>query len=189
MPTKGRSLVLPPNLDKLGIVLLPDPGLKRTCLPVESFEPELKAFTDRMLVLMKEGKGIGLAAPQVGVPLRLFVCNTTGEPEDDLVCVNPRLSDLTGAEVGDEGCLSIPGVTVAMRRATSVVMNALDTHGQPYQRHGEGLWARVWQHENDHLDGRMITDNMSPTDEIANRRAIKQLEADYAQLRRKKKTG
>lgn len=175
-----------PDLDKLSVVLFPDPILKKVCTPVTEFGPDLKAFTDRMLALMRDGSGVGLAAPQVGIRIRLFVCNPTGEPKDDMVCVNPQFVDLTGAEEKEEGCLSIPGVNVTMRRAQHAVMMMQDTDGQPLERTGEGLLARIWQHESGHLDGRLITDNMSASDEISNRRVIKQLRADYEQSRRRR---
>ncbi|MGD2108259.1 MAG: peptide deformylase [Phycisphaerae bacterium] len=174
-----------PDLDSLSIVHYPNPVLRKRCARVTEFGPELTAFTDRMLVMMKEGGGVGLAAPQVGVPLRLFVCNPTGEPGDDMVCINPEFVELTGAEEKEEGCLSLPGIGVTMRRATQAVMSVADVDGRPKNVAGEGLLARIWQHESDHLDGRLITDNMSATDEIANRRAVKQLEADYEASRRR----
>ena len=132
---------------------------------------------------MREGKGLGLAAPQVGVGVRLFICNATGEPQDDIIFVNPRLHDLNGFEEKEEGCLSIPGVNVMMRRPMSAGIDALDAKGRPFSLTGMELLARVWQHEMDHLDGRLIIDNMSATDEIANRRAVKQLKQDYASAR------
>ena len=169
-----------PDPDKLRIVHYPDPVLKKVCAPVEGFGPELKALANKMLSLMHQAEGAGLAGPQVAIPIRLFVCNPTGEPGDDLVCVNPRFIQLTGAEEKEEGCLSIPGVSVTMRRATHAVMEAWDTDGRLFQRTGRDLEARIWQHEADHLEGRLLTDNMTTTDEIANRRAVRQLEADYA---------
>jgi peptide deformylase len=181
----GKPLVTTlPDLDKLQIIHYPNPLLKRVCAPVEEFGEGLRKLADRMLELMKLGNGVGLGAPQVGLPIRLLVCNTTGEPEDDFVCVNPRFTELTGAADGEEGCLSIPGVTVTMRRATTAVMEAFDTEGKPFTRTGVDLQARVWQHEADHLEGRLITDHMSTSDEIANRRALKQLKEEYAGTRR-----
>ena len=177
-----------PSLNTLKIVFYPDPVLHQKSAPIEDFGDSLKRLTDRMLELMQEGKGVGLAAPQVGLLRRFFVCNVTGEPGDDRVFVNPTLSDLSGGELAEEGCLSLPGVTVEMRRATSVVIRAMDVHGEPFECSGQGLLARVWQHEFDHLDGRLITDRMSSTDEIANRRAIKQLESDHAELKRIRKS-
>jgi peptide deformylase len=172
-----------PNPAKLRIVLFPDPVLKKVAGEVRRFSKDIHALSTRMFELMRIDKGVGLAAPQVGVSLRLFVCNPTGEPGDDLVCVNPRFLELSGAEEKEEGCLSIPGATVTMRRATHVVMEACDADGRPFQHIGTDLQARIWQHEMDHLDGRLIIDNMSPADEIVNRRAIKQLKEQFQPLR------
>lgn len=174
-----------PSPSRLRIVLYPDPVLMKRAADVVKFNAEVAALARRMLDLMREAKGVGLAAPQVGVGLRLFVCNPTGEPCDDLVCANPRFIELSGGEEREEGCLSIPGVTVTMRRATQVAIEALDVEGTPFQMTGTELRARIWQHEMDHLDGRLIIDNMSATDEIANRRAIKQLQDQYRPRRQR----
>jgi peptide deformylase len=173
-----------PDPSRLRILLYPDPILKKRAKAVGKFDADIEALARRMLELMREAKGLGLAAPQVGVPLRLFVCNPTAEPGGDLICVNPRFAELSGGEEKEEGCLSIPVVTVTMRRATQVVLEAFDAAGKPFQATGTDLRARVWQHEIDHLDGRLIIDNMSATDEIANRRAIKQLQDQYRPPRR-----
>jgi len=172
-----------PPIEKLRIVKYPDPVLKKRTGEVTEFTAGLRALADRMLELMRQAEGVGLAAPQVGVLLRLFVCNPTGEPGHDMVCVNPKLSRLDGADDAPEGCLSLPGVTVTMRRAVGVTLDACGVSGKPFRVPGEGLLARVWQHEYDHLDGRLIVDRMSETDQIANRRAIRQLKEDYAALR------
>ncbi len=169
----------PPNLETLRIVHHPDPVLRKVCAEVEDFGPELEALTRRMLEVMHTGEGVGLAAPQVGLSIRLFVCNPTSEPGDDLIIVNPKFAELTGGVDGEEGCLSLPGVTVTRRRAIRAVMRAQDVTGRPIELVGEDLKARAWQHETDHLDGRLICDNMSETDEIANRRALKALRAEY----------
>jgi peptide deformylase len=176
-----------PDLNKLRVIHHPDPLLKKRCTPVKQFGPGIKALAERMFELMREGNGVGLAAPQVGVPIRMFVTNPTGQPGDDLICVNPRFVELDGAEEKEEGCLSFPGVTVTMRRANIAVMEALDADGKPFRRATKDLAARVWQHEVDHLDGRLIADNMSASDEIANRRAIKQLKAEYAASNRRRR--
>lgn len=172
-------VAIPDNLETLRIVRYPDPVLMRTAEPVESFGPALEALGRRMLELMRAHDGVGLAAPQVGLSLRLFVCNATGELEDDLICVNPTLSALTGSQEQNEGCLSIPHVTVAMRRAAQATMEWFNPVGDRCERTGEGLLVRIWQHEIDHLNGRLIIDSMSTTDELANRRAIRQLRDDY----------
>lgn len=172
-----------PDLKKLSIWLYPDPLLKRGCVCVEDFGPDLTALAARMLALMKEAGGIGLAGPQVGLSLRLFVCNPLAQPDGDMVFVNPTLHDLSGAETKEEGCLSLPGVTVSMRRATSARIRAFTTEGEPIEKTGVDLIARVWQHETDHLDGRLIIDHMSAADEIANRRALRQLRDDERRRR------
>jgi len=169
-----------PALDAHRIVKYPAPVLKAVSSEVTEFGPKLRALADRMLHLMRASEGVGLAAPQVGLNVRLFVCNPTGQPDDDLVCVNPVLADLVGAEDAPEGCLSIPGVTVTMRRAVELTLEASDVEGRPFRRTGEGLVARIWQHETDHLNGRLIIDRMSETDAIANRRVLKQLKEEYA---------
>lgn len=172
------------NWKKLKVIFYPDPVLSRSAARVQVFDDELAALAARMLELMRESKGVGLAAPQVGESLQLFVCNPTGEPGDDLVFVNPAFTELSGGEDREEGCLSIPGVTVAMRRAVQATMTAADLQGRPLRAEGAGLMARIWQHEVDHLHGRLIIDRMSSSDEIANRRAIKQLRDDYKPSRR-----
>lgn len=161
---------------QLSMICYPDPRLRKVCAPVEEFGPALADLAGKMLDLMREEQGVGLAAPQVGVLSRLFVCNVTGEPGDDMVLVNPVLSELEGDIEGEEGCLSIPDVTVQMRRAKSCVMRAVDVHGKPIELRGEDLLARCWQHECDHLDGRLIIDRMSEADRIANRKVLKELE-------------
>ena len=173
------------SLSKLRIVHYPDPILKKKAVEVIEFGPSLRSLGERMLELMREDKGVGLAAPQVGIGWRIFVCNASGEPADDMVCVNPKLVELIGAEEKEEGCLSIPGATVTMRRAVQTVMQAVDVDGKPFQLVGKDLPARIWQHEIDHLDGRLIIDNMSTADEIANRRVLKQLKEKYLRSRKR----
>ncbi len=168
-----------PELSRLRIVLYPDPILKKRAIEVANCDAAIAALAGRMLELMREAEGVGLAAPQVGLGLRLFVCNATGEPGDDRVFINPRFIERSGGEEKEEGCLSIPGATVHVRRATHVVMEASDAEGKPIRAAGDEFSARVWQHEMDHLDGRLIIDNMSASDEIANRRAVKQLKDQY----------
>lgn len=167
------------KINRLRIVHFPDPILKKPAKEVAEIDAEVIAVARRMLELMREAKGVGLAAPQVGLSLRLFVCNPTGEPGDDLICVNPVLSRLDGAEEKEEGCLSIPGATVTMRRAMRVTLYARDLEGRLFQREGVDLPARIFQHEMDHLDGKLIIDNMSASDAIANRKVLKQLKEEW----------
>lgn len=165
------------DVAKLKIIEHPDPRLRQHCKPVQEFDGILPRLAERMLELMHEADGIGLAGPQVGCLERLFVCNVTGDPKDDQVFVNPQLSDFIGHAEGNEGCLSLPDVTVAVRRPAVCKIRALDVKGKPFELSAEDLLARCWQHEYDHLEGKMILDYMSEADKIANRRAIKHLES------------
>ncbi len=181
----GSRPRIPADLSRLAIVSYPEPVLRKKCAAIEVFDGRLSDLVARMLELMKAARGVGLAAPQVGIPIRLFVYNLTGEPGDDGVCVNPELSEPDGAAEMEEGCLSIAGVDVPMRRAAAVTLRACDAAGRPWQTRAEDLLARVFQHETDHLDGRLIIDNMSEAVRIQNRRAIKLLEDEYEARRRR----
>jgi peptide deformylase len=167
------------------ITVYPDPRLRQACAPVEEFDERTAALAKRMLELMTEGNGVGLAGPQAGICRRIFVANPTGEPGDDHVYINPELFDLTGSVEAEEGCLSLPDIRVNVRRARVCCIRAQDVTGKVFEQQGEGLIARIWQHETDHLDGRLIIDRMDSTDKIANRKKISQLEADYAKYSKK----
>ncbi len=169
------------------IVRYPDPRLRRRCEPVETFDESLAALAERLFQIMREDRGVGLAASQVGISRLLFVCNPTGKPEDDAVYVNPTLSDLVGLVEHEEGCLSLPDVRAVIRRARKCRIQAVDLAGRPIDRVGEDLVARIWQHEMDHLEGRLIIDRMNGTDKIANKKLLADLEADYRNHAAKKK--
>lgn len=164
------------------IVRYPDPRLRRKSASIETFDDALASLASlagRMLEIMNNYNGVGLAGPQVGISRRIFVCNPTGQPGDDRVYINPLLSDLTGIQEFEEGCLSLPDIHVTVRRAKCCKIAAFDTTGKPFEDQAEGLISRIWQHEIDHLDGRLIIDRMDATDRIANKKAIVQLEADF----------
>jgi peptide deformylase len=161
------------------IVTYPDPRLRQPSKEIEVFDESTRELAERMLEIMKADQGVGLAGPQVGVGYRIFVCNPTGDPQDDCVMINPELTDLLGAVEGEEGCLSLPEVRVLVKRARKCTIKAQDVTGKHFEMVGEDLIARIWQHENDHLDGRLLVDRMNPTDKIANKRIVAKLEADY----------
>jgi peptide deformylase len=130
-----------------------------------------------MLDLMHEAPGVGLAAPQVGLPIRLFVANETGEPEDDKVFINPTLRDPSEeTEPYSEGCLSLPDITAQITRPIGITIDATDLDGALFSLTSDTLAARIWQHENDHLDGITIIKRMNPMDRLTNQRAIRLLE-------------
>jgi peptide deformylase len=147
-----------------------DPVLRMRANEVEAFDGELARLAERMVELMHEAEGIGLAATQVGVLRRLFVFNDDGE---DRVMVNPVITRRDGdAEVDDEGCLSLGSVRVPVERAVAVTISASDESGGDVTLELEGLSARVVQHELDHLDGTLIIDR---TDPESRREALRQL--------------
>ncbi|MFO0837774.1 MAG: peptide deformylase [Phycisphaerae bacterium] len=167
------------DLAKLRVIHYPDPRLRQTAKPVARFDDALLALGRRMLELMRAEKGVGLAAPQVGVMLRLFVANHTGEAGDDRIICNPTLSDLVGGETAEEGCLSLPEVRVQVRRAMHCRLRAVDAAGKPIDLEADGFAARVWQHETDHLNGVLILDRMGPTDRIAVKKTLAALEDSF----------
>ncbi|MCL4212201.1 MAG: peptide deformylase [Phycisphaerales bacterium] len=161
----------------LRIVLFPAEILRRKADPVAVVTDEVRAVARRMLELMRDAEGIGLAAPQVGLPWRLFVTGPhEGEPER--VFINPELTEPSEElEVHEEGCLSIPNVRVEVRRPREITISALDLDGRPFTLRRSDLLARAWQHEVDHLNGVLIIDRMGPMDRLANRRAIRDLKS------------
>ena len=171
----------------LKIVLYPDPRLKKMSSPVTTFDDELKAIAARMFELMREHRGVGLAAPQVGLNVRMFVMNATGEDADDRVYVNPQLLDSEGEEEGEEGCLSIPQVNARIWRSEKLRMVAQDLDGKPFEEIGTDLVARIWQHETDHLNGTLITERMGPVARLAARRVLKELTEKFEEGKGKKK--
>lgn len=168
--------------EHLKIVQYPDPRLKRASKPVTQFDDRLRSLVARMIELMHESKGVGLAAPQVGENLRVFVVNPSQEPGDDRVYINPELSEASRVEdCAEEGCLSLPGINAEIARATAVRIDAFDLEGKPFNDEQGGYIARIWQHEFDHLNGTLIIDRMGMLAKLAARKTLKELEDAYAQ--------
>jgi peptide deformylase len=152
----------------------PDPALRLSAAPVESFDDDLRALAERMLHLMQDANGIGLAATQVGVVRRMFVCRLGEEDDEQLHAFANPVIVAAGDErdSADEGCLSLQGVLVPVERPTRLTLEAQDLTGAPVRLELEELDARVVQHELDHLDGVLILDRT--TDE-ARREALAKL--------------
>ena len=139
----------------------PDAALKMQARPVEEFDDELRSLVERMKLLMRDAQGIGLAATQVGVLRRLFVF----QPDEDevIAVVNPEIVERSDdAEVADEGCLSIQGITVPVERSLRVTLVGSDEHGADQRFELDGYAARCVQHETDHLDGVLMIDRTTP---------------------------
>jgi peptide deformylase len=168
---------MPVKTEQLQILCYPHPALRRQAAPIDPVDDEVRGVARRMVELMHEANGVGLAAPQVGLAWRLFVANPTGEPDDDRVYINPTLRQPTRETASvEEGCLSIPGVNGRVMRPVGVTLDALNADAEPITETSTELLARIWQHETDHLDGVLILDKMNPIDKRANRRAIQSLE-------------
>lgn len=148
-----------------------DPVLRMRGEEVEDFDDELARVSERMTALMHDAEGVGLAATQVGILRRFFVCTLAGE---DRVLVNPVVTPVSeDTEVDSEGCLSLGPIRLPVVRAVRVRVEARDAAGDPVALELEGIDARVVQHELDHLDGTLIIDRT--TDPEARREALRQL--------------
>jgi len=144
------------------IIKYGQPVLHEPTRLVESIDEEVHALIDDMVETMYVAPGIGLAAPQIGVPLRLFVVDlSVGRSTGELiVMINPEIVEREGMQTEEEGCLSVPGFNATVVRPTRVVVTGLDRDGREQTREGEGLLARAFQHEMDHLDGTVFLDRL-----------------------------
>lgn len=175
----------------LTIRVYPDPSLREKAREIEVVTDEVRAVAERMIELMYEAEGIGLAAPQVGLPWRMFVAHVSparideeeetnglmwSQPEPE-VYINPVLSRMEGdLEPYEEGCLSLPEIRGDVRRPPVITIEATDLEGNRFTQRGAGLLARCWQHEYDHLDGVLIIDRMTPMSRLKNKSRVRDLE-------------
>lgn len=154
------------------ILYLPDARLRQVARPVEVFDTELQKLIDDMFDTMYDAKGVGLAAPQIGVGLRLSVIDVSGDKTDQLVIINPEIISSTGEIEYTEGCLSVPGAYDVVKRADKVTVRALDRKGQPIEITADGLLGECFQHEIDHLNGKLFVDLLSPLKRAVVRRKL-----------------
>ena len=160
------------------IRVIGDPVLREHAREVTEFDRSLRKLAKRMIRTMHDAPGVGLAAPQVGVLQRLLVYDVDDDPR---VLANPVLDEYSDeTEESDEGCLSVPGVTMPVERPVSLRVRGQDEYGEPVDFRAEGFEARVIQHENDHLDGVLIVDRTTRSARAAALRALR--EADGAVL-------
>jgi len=163
------------DIEKCCITHYPTEVLGQRARPVEEINDNIRQLIDKMIDIMIKNKGVGLAAPQVGVDLRLFIISLDGTREKVKAYINPTVTpegDLVGVE---EGCLSVPGVYTTIRRyrECSIVATGLD--GKEFSDHGEGLYARALQHEHDHIEGITIVNRMGQAARIVHRRHLRKL--------------
>ena len=165
--------------NNLHLRFYPDPVLRQAAKPVENIDSRIVTLADRMADMMIKSSGIGLAAPQIGLPLRLIVFSLTGKPEDVEVLINPELSHLQGISEIGEGCLSLPGVRAKVRRPAACVVTALNLDGDQFVLDAVDLAATVIQHESDHLDGTLFIDRLNAVSRLSCRKGLKQLEREF----------
>jgi peptide deformylase len=129
---------------------------------VDGVTADIERLIDDMIETMYAAPGVGLAATQIGVPLRVFVVDVSvgRDPEGLIIMVNPEFVERDGVQLEEEGCLSVPGFNATVMRPMRVVIKGIDRHGEPQQREGTGLLARAFQHEMDHLDGTLFVDRL-----------------------------
>ena len=154
----------------------PQPG-RRTAI-----DKQVRLYVGQMLELMYEGRGLGLAGPQVALPYQVFVMNLKADPnekESEKVFINPVIMDRKGSVEGEEGCLSFPGLFQKVRRARTIAFQAYDLEGKLVEGAAADLDARVWQHEVDHLHGILFIDKMGPIAKMAVRGDLRKFEHDY----------
>ena len=153
-------------MTSLQLITYPHPTLRHRSKPVVRVDAQLKQLVDEMFEIMYEFRGVGLAANQVNLPIRLFIANPSGDREEgpELVFINPVINKAKGSAEAEEGCLSLPGINAHVKRNKSLHINAYDMSGNEIKTELDGFLSRIVQHEIDHLDGVLFIDRL--TDEI-----------------------
>jgi peptide deformylase len=167
------------------VIRYPHPTLRHLSKPLKRIDAELHQIVRRMFELMYEHRGVGLAANQVDLPYRLFIVNLAGKPGEgeERVFINPVLTRPRGLAEAEEGCLSLPELYAQVKRAEKITLDAFDLQGQAVKLELDGLFARVAQHETDHIDGKLFIDRLSTTGELQVRDALRRFEEDFAARR------
>ncbi|MEP6756106.1 MAG: peptide deformylase, partial [Chthonomonadales bacterium] len=140
------------------VVKIPDPILRQIAQPIAKPDAETRHLVDRMKVAMADARGVGLAAPQMGVSQRLIIYKLPEEKEPLRVVINPKIVSMKGEQTGPEGCLSMPSLNGDVVRAREVIVKGMDMLGRPFRRRATDFEARILQHEIDHLDGILFVD-------------------------------
>jgi len=168
------------------LVIHPHPVLRYSAKPIARVDKELKEIVQEMFRIMYAAHGVGLAANQVALPIRLFVCNPSGVQDEgpEMVFINPVISKQKGVEEAEEGCLSLPGVNAIVKRSKSLWVNAYDISGKEIDAEVSGYLARIIQHEIDHLDGVLFVDRLSSESMKALDNSMSTLTEDFSSRQR-----
>ena len=153
-----------------------DPCLRQKSKAVKEVGPSERFLINAMIETMRVHKGIGLAAPQVGLNEQIFVADIGDGP---FVVINPRITKKSGLDVMEEGCLSIPDVLVKVKRAQAITVSYLDENNRPVELKCDGLLAKVFQHETDHLNGKLIIDYATLTEKLKFKKKIQELNKSH----------
>jgi len=167
-------------MSELEIVYYPDPILRRPTDPVREIDDEIRALVPAMIEVMHSVRGLGLAANQIGVSRRFALVSDTGEPGDERVVINPEIVATEGAVAFEEGCLSFPGLLGLITRPERVEVRYTNLEGEEVVEKAEGLLARCYLHEIDHLDGILYISRMTPADRMRLKRPLQELEEEFA---------
>ncbi len=163
----------------MDIVFYPDPVLQERAEPVAEDRADLRDLAGAMLEAMCEAHGVGLAAPQVALGLRLFVASETGAVVDGIAFINPEIEPFGPIVEMEEGCLSLPGMRADIRRPEKVRVKWTDLDGNRREDEFDGLLARIIQHEYDHLEGILFFERMQPTDRLRVRDELRAFEEQF----------
>lgn len=171
---------------ELSIIHYPHPTLRHVSKPLKRVDAELRKMVRQMFELMYMHEGVGLAGNQVDLPYRLFVVNPTGDSKQtdaEYAFINPVLHGGKGQAEGEEGCLSIPGVNGPVVRKDKITIEAYSLDGEQLTAELDGLFARIVQHEIDHLNGTLFVDRLAPTQKAEVRALLEEFEIDFQSKR------
>jgi peptide deformylase len=163
------------DIEKCQITHYPADVLAKRAEPVDEINDNIRKLVGKMTDIMLKNKGVGLAAPQIGVSLRLFIISLDGTRENVRVYINPTVTPDGDLGSMEEGCLSVPGIFTRIRRYKKCKVTATDLDGNEFTEEAEGLYAKALQHEYDHLEGMTIINRMGQAARIAHRRQLKKL--------------
>ena len=169
------------DIEKCRITHYPADVLAKAASPVEKIDDNIRQLIVKMTDIMLKNKGVGLAAPQIGVSLRLFIISLAGTRESVKVYINPTVTPTGELDAVEEGCLSVPGIFTKIRRYKKCKVTATDLDGKQFTEEAEGLFARALQHESDHINGVTIVSRMGQAAKIAHRRQLKKLREEHEQ--------
>jgi len=174
------------DVPKCKITHYPAQVLAKAAKPIEKIDDSIRQLVEKMKDIMLANKGVGLAAPQAGVPLRLFIISLDGKRENVRVYINPIVTPKGELAEIEEGCLSVPSIYTKIRRYKQCSVTATDLDGNKFTEEADGLYARCLQHEYDHIEGITIADRMPSAAKIAHRKQLKALQDAERKLQNSK---